>query len=73
MGTALIIDEYKFLYRKSIIYIIYLFQITYLDKEVNSIIFNWWYKENMASNAWKVIGLVAEFVFTILLSNDIVR
>lgn len=73
MGTALIIDEYKFLYRKSITYIIYLFQITYLDKEVNSIIFNWWYKENMASNAWKVIGLVAEFVFTILLSNDIVR
>lgn len=40
MGTALIIDEYKFLYRKSITYIIYLFQITYLDKEVNSIIFN---------------------------------
>lgn len=73
MGTALIIDEYKFLYRKSITYIIYLFQITYLDKEVNSIIFNWWYKENMASNAWKVIGLVAEFVFTILLSNDIIR
>lgn len=73
MGTALIIDEYKFLYRKSITYIIYLFQITYLDKEVNSIIFNWWYKKNMASNAWKVIGLVAEFVFTILLSNDIVR
>lgn len=73
MGTALIIDEYEFLYRKSIIYIIYLFQITYLGKEINSIIFNWWYKENMASNAWKVIGLVAKFVFTILLSNDIAR